>query len=63
MIDMASTLGPANRETIAAVPGARQALEAMGAQPFLDRLDAVLAAPAAGSDSTIPSGDTVARQA
>jgi hypothetical protein len=44
-IDMATILDPAEPEVVAAAAVARQALEAMGARPFLARLDTALNRP------------------
>jgi class 3 adenylate cyclase/tetratricopeptide (TPR) repeat protein len=44
-IDMATLLDPNEPEVVAAAAVAREALEAVGAQPFLDRLEAALSRP------------------
>jgi class 3 adenylate cyclase/tetratricopeptide (TPR) repeat protein len=49
-IDMATVLDPSEPEVVAAAAVARQALEAVGAQPFLDRLEAALSRPQDGTE-------------
>jgi len=44
-IDMVTVLDPGRPEVTAAAATARQILEELGAQPFLDRLDKALARP------------------
>ena len=44
VIDMVSVLGPGEPEVAAVAAQARQVLEGLGARPFIERLDAGLAA-------------------
>jgi class 3 adenylate cyclase/tetratricopeptide (TPR) repeat protein len=54
-LDMAIVLGPAEPEVVAAGAAAREIMVRLGAQPFLERLDAALAAttPVAGPQSSV----------
>jgi hypothetical protein len=45
VIDMASLLGPGEPEVQAAAERAREILVRLGAQPFIERLDAAMAPP------------------
>ena len=54
-IDMAMILDPNEPEVVAAATVAREALEAMGARPFLERLETALARPPARAERPTPT--------
>ena len=61
VIDMVAFLGPEEAEVRAAADGARQTLARLGAQPYLERLEAALAGSSGVASASAPEPEAAAR--